>query len=93
MILLISDGHIGAPKRYTNMASHAYKALQTCVSANNSESVGHKDVEKLFMYYSFISFRFIGFFHWTVSNLFFCRVTVKMMDISAEKTTSSTSLN
>ena len=31
MILLISDGHIGAPKRYTNMASHAYKALQTCV--------------------------------------------------------------
>ena len=30
MFLLISDGHIGAPKRYTNMAS-PYKALQRCV--------------------------------------------------------------
>ena len=29
-ILLISGGHIGAPKRYTNMAS-PYKALQRCV--------------------------------------------------------------
>ena len=30
MFLLISGGHIGAPKRYTNMAS-PYKALQRCV--------------------------------------------------------------
>ena len=30
MFLLISSGHIGAPKRYTNMAS-PYKALQRCV--------------------------------------------------------------
>ena len=31
MFLLISGGHIGAPKRYTDMAS-PYKALQRCVS-------------------------------------------------------------
>ena len=30
MFLLISGGHIGAPKRGTNMAS-PYKALQRCV--------------------------------------------------------------
>ena len=30
MFLLISSSHIGAPKRYTNMAS-PYKALQRCV--------------------------------------------------------------
>ena len=30
MFLLISGGHIGGPKRYTNMAS-PYKALQRCV--------------------------------------------------------------
>ena len=30
MFLLISHSHIGAPKRYTNMAS-TYKALQSCV--------------------------------------------------------------
>ena len=30
MFLLISGGHIGAPKRYTNMAS-PYKALQRWV--------------------------------------------------------------
>ena len=45
MFLLISGGHIGAPKRYTNMAS-PYKGLQSVwnVSANNSETVGHKDL-------------------------------------------------
>ena len=30
MFLLISGGHIGAPKRYTNMAS-PHNALQRCV--------------------------------------------------------------
>ena len=45
MFLLISGGHIGGPKRCTNMASQ-YKAPQRCVnvSANNSETVGHKDL-------------------------------------------------
>ena len=42
MFLLISGGHIGAPKRYTNMAS-PYKALQGAwnVLTNNSETVSH----------------------------------------------------
>ena len=35
------------------------------------------DFEELFIYQSFITFRFLGFFHWTVSNFFFCCVTVK----------------
>ena len=45
MFLSISGGHIGAPKRCTNIAS-PYKALQRCVyvSANNSETVGYKDL-------------------------------------------------
>ena len=45
MFLLISGGHIGGPKRYTNMAP-PYKALQRCVkhSANNSETMGHSDM-------------------------------------------------
>ena len=33
--------------------------------------------EELFIYQSFMTFRFLGFFHWTVSNLLFCCVTVK----------------
>ena len=43
MFSLISGGHIGAPKRYNNMAS-PYKALERCMKrlTNNSETVGHK---------------------------------------------------
>ena len=45
MFLLISGGHIGAPKRCTNMASHTkiYKGAWN-VSPNNSETTGHKDL-------------------------------------------------
>ena len=45
MFLLISGGYIGAPKRYTNMASpyKGYKGARN-VSANNSETVVHKDL-------------------------------------------------
>ena len=69
--------------RCTNMAS-LYKAPYKGawdVSSNNSESMGHKDlrlgqiVSKL--YWSFITVHFLGFFHWAVSNLVFCCVTVK----------------
>ena len=38
----ISGGHIGGPKLSINMAT-PYKALQN-VSANNPETVGHKDL-------------------------------------------------
>ena len=45
MFLLISGGHIGAPKRCTNMASHTkiYKGAWN-VSPNNSVTTGHKDL-------------------------------------------------
>ena len=35
------------------------------------------NLDKSFIFESFITFHFLGFFHWTVSNLFFCCVTVK----------------
>ena len=35
------------------------------------------DFDKLFIYLSFTTFHFLGFFHWTVSNLIFSCVTVK----------------
>ena len=46
MFLLISGGHVGAPKLYTNMAYDHTKLYKRAwnVSANNSETVGHKDL-------------------------------------------------
>ena len=43
------------------------------VSANNSETVGHKDLKlgQIVYILVFYNFHFLGFFHWTVSNLFF----------------------
>ena len=43
MFLLISGGHIRAPKLNTNVTS-PYKGAWN-VSANNSETVGHKDLK------------------------------------------------
>ena len=120
MFLLISGGHIRAPKRswptwrllpwvpetflarfldvsafgqHRKFPPHARKTSGTQgrrlhtklykgtwnVSANNSETVGHKDLRlgqivKKLVFYN-ISFSWL--FHWTVSNLFFCCVTVK----------------
>ena len=39
------------------------------------------DLDNLFIYYSFITLHFLSFFHWTVSNLIFCCLTVKMIYI------------
>ena len=49
------------------------------VSANNSETVGHKDLRlgQIVYILVFYNIHFLGFFHWTVSNLFLCCVTVK----------------
>ena len=81
MFLLISGGHIGAPKPYwpywcTNMAP-PYKS--STKERETFRQIAHKlsatktwDLDKLF-----ILFFLFGFFHWTVSNLFFCCVTVK----------------
>ena len=41
--LLIFGSHIGPPKRYTNMTSTKLYKSAWNVSANNSETVGHKD--------------------------------------------------
>ena len=72
--IMISGGHICVSKLYTNMAS-PYKVYNGAwnVSANNSEAVGHIDLRlvKLFIYQSFVTLHFLGFFHWTVFNLFF----------------------
>ena len=42
------------------------------VSTNNSETVGHKDLRcgQIVYILVFYNFHFLGFFHWTVSNLF-----------------------
>ena len=39
------------------------------------------DFDKLFIYWSFTTFHFLGFFHWMVSNLIFSCVTVKTIYI------------
>ena len=51
------------------------------VSANNSKTVGHKDLRlgQILYILSFITFHFLGFFQWTVSYLFFGCVTVKII--------------
>ena len=76
MFLLISGGHIGAPiwRLHTKLYKGAWN-----VSANNSETVGHKDLKRGQIVYIlvFYNIHFLGFFHWTVSNLIFCCVTVK----------------
>ena len=85
MFLLISGGYIGWPKQYTYMAS----SMQSSTKVRDKfREITQKlwatktwDVDKLYIYYSFITFHFLGFFHWTVSNLFLCCVTVKTIYI------------
>ena len=69
MFLLISCGHISAPKQYTNMAS-PYKALQSCVKhfGKQLRNCGPQRSETWTK--SFITFHFLDFFHWTVPSLF-----------------------
>ena len=56
------------------------------VSANNSETMGHKDLRLgqivcILVFYN-IS---LHFFHWTVCNLLFCYVAVKTIYYSENK--------
>ena len=76
MFLLSSGGHIdGAPiwRLHTKLYKGAWN-----VSANNSETVGHKDLRLGQIVYILVFYNssFFDFFHWTVANLFFCCVTV-----------------
>ena len=78
MFLLISCGHISAPKQYTNMAS-PYKALQSCVKhfgkqlriCGPQRSETWTNCLYTCIGTSFITFHFLDFFHWTVPNLLF----------------------
>ena len=81
MFLLISGGHIGAPKRCTNMLS-PYKALQRCVKRfgkllRNYWPQRPETWTNCLYIESFITLHFLSFFHRRVSNLIFCCVTVK----------------
>ena len=68
----------GTPAYAWRLDTKLYKGAWN-VSANNSETVGHKDLRLgQFVYILvFITFHFPVFFHGTVSNLFFCCVIVK----------------
>ena len=76
MFLLISGGHIGAP--IWRLHTKLYKGVWN-VSANNPETVGHKDLRLGQIVYKlvFYDINFLVFFHGTVSNLFFYCVRVK----------------
>ena len=70
MFLLISGGHIGG--QFISIKwrlKKLYKGARN-VSANNSETVGFKDLRlgQIVYILVFITFHFLGFFHWTVSN-------------------------
>ena len=73
MFLLISGGHIGGQLIW-RLHTKLYKGAWN-VSANNSETVGHKDLRfGQIVYISvFYNIHFLGFFHSMVSNLFFLR--------------------
>jgi len=62
-----------------------WRLLAWNVSANSSETVGHKDLRLGQTVYIlvFYTFHFLGFFHWTVSNLFFFFFSVKTISTSA----------
>ena len=70
MFLFISGGHICVPKLYTNMASIMVREMFRQIT-QKLWATKTWDLDKLFIYQSFVTFHFLGFFHWTVSNLFF----------------------
>ena len=80
MFLLFSGGHTGPPKLYTNMASGNTKLYKGTwnVSENNPETGPQKpDLDIVYISVSDNISSQLGFFHCTVSNLFFCCVTAK----------------
>ena len=84
MFLLISGDYIGAPKLYTKMASAPYTKIHKGawnVSANNSETVGTKDLRLRQIVYILVFYDISFSWHLPldgiISNLFCCCVTVK----------------
>ena len=77
MFLFIPGGHNCTPiwRLHTKLYKGAWN-----VSANYSQTMVHKDLRlgKIVYTLVFYNIHFLGFFHWTVSNLlFFCCVTAK----------------
>ena len=76
LLLIFSSIAISSIRRYVYahvfMPTKLYKGAWN-VSANNSETVGHKDLNlgQIAYILLFYKFHFLGFFHWTVFNLFF----------------------
>ena len=57
MVLLVSGGQ--KVRETFRQITQKLWATKTC------------DLDKLFIYYSFIAYHFLGFFQWTVSNVIF----------------------
>ena len=78
MFLLISSGLFSGPKLSTNMASPYVKHFGEYMYIVTQKLWATKawDLDKLFIYWSLITFHLLGFFHCTVSNLFFCAVFI-----------------
>ena len=82
LFLWISGGHINWHTKTVHQNSvsiqSSTKVRETVQQiTQNLRATKTSDFEELFIYWSFITFRFLGFFHWTVSDFFFCCVTVK----------------
>ena len=81
MFLLISGSLIGGPKHYFTVHQYGGVSIINILCETfqqihvhcNSETVGHKDLKFGQIVYILVSYNihFLGFFHWTVSNLFF----------------------
>ena len=63
MFLLISDGHIGVSTSPYWKVRETFPQITQKLWATKTW-----DLAKLFIYYSFITFHFLGFFHWLISN-------------------------
>ena len=74
MFLLISGGHNGGPNDLLIWRLRTIYKVAWNVSANNSETVGHKDLRLIVVFYN-ISFSWL--LPLDVSNLFLRCVTVK----------------
>ena len=71
MFLLISDGLIGVSTSPYWKVRETFPQITQKLWATKTW-----DLAKLFIYYSFITFHFLGFFHLTVSNLYYCAVFI-----------------
>ena len=72
MFWLIFGGQYGVPIQSSTKVRETFRKITQKLWATKTW-----DLDKLFKNQSLIRFHFLGFFYWTVSNLFFCCVTMK----------------